>query len=90
MVGAASGSSVVSKIELKNEGGIHLKGAKLVENTDGNQVVVTRSTELVVQDDQGRDRERHKLPYGAVLTVNEGSEVSIGEVRLAVITLARL
>jgi DNA-directed RNA polymerase subunit beta' len=78
--GAASGSSVVSNIELKNHGRIHLKGAKLVENTDGKQVVVTRSSELVVQDDQGRDRERHKLPYGAVLSINEGSEVKIGDV----------
>jgi DNA-directed RNA polymerase subunit beta' len=78
--GAASGSSVVSNIELKNHGRVHLKGAKLVENTDGKQVVVTRSTELVIQDDQGRDRERHKLPYGAVLNVNEGSEVKIGDI----------
>ena len=78
--GAASGSSVVSNVELKNDGKIHLKGAKLVENTDAKQVVVTRSSELVVQDEQGRDRERHKLPYGAVLNVNEGSEVGIGDI----------
>ncbi len=78
--GAVSGSSVASSIELKNQGRIHLKGAKLVENTEGKQVVVTRSSELVIQDSQGRDRERHKLPYGAVLSVNEGSEVSIGDI----------
>jgi DNA-directed RNA polymerase subunit beta' len=78
--GAASGSSVISNVELKNKGRIMLKGAKLVENTDGKQVVVTRSSELVVQDDQGRDRERHKLPYGAVLSVNQGSEVNIGDI----------
>ncbi|MEM7196053.1 MAG: DNA-directed RNA polymerase subunit beta' [Pseudomonadota bacterium] len=78
--GAASGSSVVSQVELKNEGKIHLKGVKLVENSDGKHVVVTRSSELVVQDGHGRDRERHKLPYGAVLSVTEGSDVSIGDV----------
>ncbi len=78
--GAASSSSVVSNVELKNSGKIHLKSAKLVENTDGKQVVVTRSSELVVQDAQGRDRERHKLPYGAVLNVNEGSQVNIGDI----------
>ncbi|MGI9318907.1 MAG: DNA-directed RNA polymerase subunit beta', partial [bacterium] len=66
--GAASGSSVISQIELKNEGTISLRGVKLVENSDGNHVVVTRSSELVVQDEHGRDRERHKLPYGAVLS----------------------
>ncbi len=78
--GAASSSSVVSNVELKNSGRIHLKSAKLVENTEGKQVVVTRSSELVVQDEQGRDRERHKLPYGAVLNVNEGSRVRIGDI----------
>ena len=78
--GAASSSSVVSNVELKNSGKIHLKSTKLVENTDGKQVIVTRSSELVVQDEQGRDRERHKVPYGAVLNVNEGSQVSIGDI----------
>ncbi len=78
--GAASGSSVVSQVELKNEGRIHLKGVKLIKNTDRRHVVVTRSSELVVQDNHGRDRERHKLPYGAVLSVIEGSEVKIGDV----------
>jgi DNA-directed RNA polymerase subunit beta' len=78
--GAASGSAVTSQIELKNEGSIDLRGVKLVENSEGNNVVVTRSSELVVQDDQGRDRERHKLPYGAVLSVKEGSKVSVGDI----------
>ncbi len=76
--GAASGSSVTSQIELKNEGTISLRGVKLVKNSEGNNVVVTRSSELVVQDARGRDRERHKLPYGAVLTVDEGSSVNVG------------
>ncbi|MBX2867963.1 MAG: DNA-directed RNA polymerase subunit beta' [Acidiferrobacterales bacterium] len=78
--GAASGSSVVSQIELKNEGTISLRGVKLVQNSEGNNVVVTRSSELVVQDEHGRDRERHKLPYGAVLSVNEGSSVDVGSI----------
>ncbi|WP_423907912.1 DNA-directed RNA polymerase subunit beta' [Candidatus Spongiihabitans sp.] len=78
--GAASAAAVVSHVELKNKGKIHLKAAKLIKNSDGNHVVVTRSSELIVQDEQGRDRERHKLPYGAVLTVVEGSEVNIGDI----------
>ncbi|MEJ2176747.1 MAG: DNA-directed RNA polymerase subunit beta' [Gammaproteobacteria bacterium] len=78
--GAASGSSVTSQIELKNEGAISLRGVKLVENSEGNSVVVTRSSELVVQDEHGRDRERHKLPYGAVLSVKQGSKVEVGSV----------
>jgi DNA-directed RNA polymerase subunit beta' len=78
--GAASGAAVVSNVEVKNNGKIHLKGVKLVKNSDGNHVVVTRSSELIVQDDHGRDRERHKLPYGAVLNVVEGSSVNIGDI----------
>ena len=78
--GAASGSSVVSQVELKNAGSICLKHAKLVQNSEGRQVVVTASAELTVQDEQGRDRERHKLPRGAVLSVDEGSPVEVGEV----------
>ena len=78
--GAASSTTVSSYVELKNNGQIRLKGAKLVENTDGKQVVVIRSAELIVQDSQGRERERHKLPYGAVLVVNEGSSVKIGDI----------
>ncbi len=78
--GAASGASVISQVELKNEGSIHLKGVKLIKVARRRHVVVTRSSELVVQDNHGRDRERHKLPYGAVLSVIEGSKVSIGDV----------
>ncbi len=78
--GAASAAAVVSHVELKNKGKVHLKAAKLIKNSDGNHVVVTRSSELIVQDEQGRDRERHKLPYGAVLTVVEGSKVNIGDI----------
>ncbi|NKB75528.1 MAG: DNA-directed RNA polymerase subunit beta' [Gammaproteobacteria bacterium] len=78
--GAASGSSVISQVELKNSGRIHLKGVKLVKNSEGKSVVVTRSSELIVQDTHGRDRERHKLPYGAVLTIEEASEVNIGDI----------
>ncbi|NKB61173.1 MAG: DNA-directed RNA polymerase subunit beta' [Gammaproteobacteria bacterium] len=78
--GAASGSSVISQVELKNSGKIHLKGVKLVRNSEGKSVVVTRSSELIVQDDHGRDRERHKLPYGAVLGIEEGSNVEIGDI----------
>ena len=77
--GAASGTSVSSQIEVKNEGTIHLKGVKLVKNSDGKYVVVTRSGELIVQDKNGRDRERHKLAYGAVLSVKEDSAVKVGE-----------
>lgn len=78
--GSTTAAAVVSQIQLKSAGKIHLKAAKLIKNSDGNQVVVTRSSELVVQDKQGRDRENYKLPYGSVLTVDQGSKVKIGDI----------
>ncbi len=77
--GAASRAATVSKVEVKTNGAIKLNNVKLVSNTEGRQVVVTRSGELVVQDSHGSDRERYKLPYGAMLTANDGDEVKAGQ-----------
>jgi DNA-directed RNA polymerase subunit beta' len=77
--GAASRAAAVSKVEVKTNGTIKLNNIKLVSNTEGRQVVVTRSGELVVQDANGSERERYKLPYGAVLNVNDGDEVEAGK-----------
>ena len=77
--GAASRAAAVSKVEVKTNGSIKLNNVKLVSNTDGRQVVVTRSGELVVQDANGSERERYKLPYGAMLTVNDGDDIEAGQ-----------
>ncbi|MDJ0955337.1 MAG: DNA-directed RNA polymerase subunit beta' [Arenicellales bacterium] len=77
--GAASRAATVSKVEVKTNGRIKLNNVKLVSNTEGRQVVVTRSGELVVQDAHGSDRERYKLPYGAMLTVKDGAKVKAGQ-----------
>ncbi len=78
--GAASGSAVISQIELKNGGKIALRNAKLVENKEGNSVVVSRHGELFVLDVHGRNLEKHTLPYGAVLSVKERSQVVAGDI----------
>lgn len=78
--GAVSGSSVVSNVEVKNAGLIRFRDVKSIKNSDDKQVVVTRSGWLVVQDEHGRDRERHRLPYGAVLNVSEDTQVQIGDI----------
>ncbi len=77
--GAASRAAAVSSIEVKTKGTITLNNVKHIENA-GKYVVVTRSGELVVQDTNGVDRERYKVPYGTVLTVKDGDEVSRGQV----------
>jgi DNA-directed RNA polymerase subunit beta' len=77
--GAASRSAAASNISVKNEGAIRLHNIKTVENEAGNLVAVSRSGELGVIDDQGRERERYKIPYGAVLSVKDESAAKAGQ-----------
>jgi DNA-directed RNA polymerase subunit beta' len=76
--GAASRAATISNIEVKNGGTIRLHNVKLLKQKSGNQVVVSRSGELTVQDEVGRERERYKVPYGAVITVKEGDVAESG------------
>ncbi len=78
--GAASRSASVSSIEIKTSGTIRLHNIKTVTQENGNIVAVSRSGELTVVDTHGRERERYKVPYGAVLTVTDGSEAKGGDV----------
>jgi DNA-directed RNA polymerase subunit beta' len=78
--GAASRAAAVSRIEVKTSGMVRLKNLKVVKHASGNYVAVSRSGELIVQDDHGRNRERYKLPFGAVLSVHDGSKVKVGSV----------
>jgi DNA-directed RNA polymerase subunit beta' len=76
--GAASRASADDSIRVKQEGSIRLHNVKYVTRADGNLVVTARSGEIAVADENGRERERYKLPYGAVLSVNEGDSVDGG------------
>ncbi|MGH8273828.1 MAG: DNA-directed RNA polymerase subunit beta' [Gammaproteobacteria bacterium] len=78
--GAASRSAAVSHIEVKAKGTVRLHNLKHVENNEGHLIVISRSGELAVQDDVGRERERYKVPYGAAVTVRDGDEVEAGRV----------
>ncbi len=78
--GAASGAVAESRIEVKTNGAVKLKNIKLVKHASGNYAAVSRSGELLIQDEQGRDRERYKIPYGAVLSVHDGDKVKAGAV----------
>jgi DNA-directed RNA polymerase subunit beta' len=76
--GAASRSAAVNNIEVKNGGTIRLHNIKTVKHHSGKLVAVSRSGELAVVDDFGRERERYKVPYGANITVAEGDKVEGG------------
>jgi len=53
---------------------------RYVTSARGEAVVISRSGEIVVADDNGRERERHKVPYGATLSVKDGVAVKAGQV----------
>src|SRR5690606_36965840 len=77
--GAASRAAVASGVEAKSAGTIRFAGnMRYVTNAKGEKIVIARSAELVVADDMGRERERHKLPYGATLMVDDGMAIKAG------------
>src|SRR5690606_17031525 len=79
--GAASRTAVASQVESKSSGTARFtSGMRYVTNARGEPVVISRSGEVVVADDNGRERERHKVPYGATLTVKDGDAVRAGQV----------
>ncbi len=77
--GAASRAAAVSNIEVKNDGTVRFQNVKLITNSSKKNVVVTRSAELVIEDVHGVYRERYKVPYGALLEVNDGDKVAVGQ-----------
>ncbi|MDE0157770.1 MAG: DNA-directed RNA polymerase subunit beta' [Gammaproteobacteria bacterium] len=76
--GAASRAAAISSIDVKYGGSVRLDNVKLLEQESGNRVVVSRSGDVSLLDEVGRERERYKLPYGAVLTVQDGDAVQPG------------
>ncbi len=77
--GAAQSAAAIGVIEVKNKGTVRLSNIKTVTNKEGKLVAVSRSGELSIIDRDGHERERHKLPYGAILTVANGDVVKPGE-----------
>jgi DNA-directed RNA polymerase subunit beta' len=78
--GAASRASAVDSVKVKQDGVVRLINLKTVENKEKHLVAVSRSGELAVADENGRERERYKLPYGALIRVTDGAIVSAGDV----------
>lgn len=77
--GAASGSAAVSSIDVKSKGTVRLHNIKTVENSNSNLVAVSRSGELSIIDEHNRERERYKMPYGAIISINDGDAVEAGD-----------
>ncbi len=78
--GAASRAAAASSVDVRNKGLIRFHHIKTVQHEKGHLVAVSRSGEIGVVDDFGRERERYKIPYGAVIGVKEGAMVAGGQV----------
>lgn len=79
--GAASRAAVASSVEAKSSGVIGFNATmRYVTNSKGELVVIARSGEIIIQDEHGRERERHKVPYGAILTIKPDQTIKAGTI----------
>jgi DNA-directed RNA polymerase subunit beta' len=79
--GAASRTAVISQVEAKSNGVVRFTPQmRYVTNPKGEKVVISRTGEVLVTDDNGRERERHKVPYGATLSADDGGIVRAGAI----------
>ncbi len=79
--GAASRAAIASSVDAKSNGVIGFNSTmRYVTNSKGELVVIARSGEIVIHDEHGRERERHKVPYGAVLAVKADQSIKAGGV----------
>ncbi len=78
--GAASRAAAASSVEVRNKGVLRFHHIKTVQHEKGHLVAVSRSGEIGVVDDFGRERERYKIPYGAIINSKEGATVAAGQV----------
>jgi DNA-directed RNA polymerase subunit beta' len=79
--GAASRTVVASQVESKSNGVLkYSPNMRVVTTVRGEVIVVARSAEVIIVDDHGRERERHKVPYGAMLAIKESDAVRAGVV----------
>ncbi|MFZ4288994.1 DNA-directed RNA polymerase subunit beta' [Variovorax sp. HJSM1_2] len=78
--GAASRAAVASSVEAKSNGSIGFNATmRYVTNSKNELVVIARSGEIIISE-HGRERERHKVPYGAVLAVKADQAIKAGTV----------
>jgi len=78
--GAASRTAVQSHVEAKSAGTVRFTPTmRYLSNAKGDKVVISRSGEVMIADDNNRERERHKVPYGATLQASDGDQVRAGK-----------
>lgn len=78
--GAAQRGAEVSMIEGALDGAtVEIRNRNVVKNSEGLHVVMGRNTEVVLKDEHGREKARHRVPYGAKLAVDDGDTIVRGQ-----------
>jgi DNA-directed RNA polymerase subunit beta' len=77
--GAASRAAAIDNVRVKTTGTLKFSNLKTVAHAAGHLVAVSRSGELSVMDAHGRERERYRVPYGAVIEAKDGTAVKAGQ-----------
>ncbi len=78
--GAASRATAANNVQVKMAGKVKLHNIKIIQHHSGKFIAVSRSGEFAVVDEHGRERERYKIPYGAELSVADGSRAEAGQI----------
>ncbi|MFO7578927.1 MAG: DNA-directed RNA polymerase subunit beta' [Nitrosomonas halophila] len=79
--GAASRTIVASQVESKSNGIVRYShNIRYVKNVRSELIVISRSGEVMIQDENGRERERHKIPYGATLLIHDNDAIKAGQI----------
>ncbi len=63
--GAAQRGAEQSNVEAIADGVIEIRNRNVVQNSDKILIVMSRGTEVILKDTAGRERARHRVPYGA-------------------------
>ena len=79
--GAASRAAIASSVEAKSSGSVGFNTTmRYVSNSKGELVVISRSGEIIIADEHGRERERHKVPYGAIMAIKPDQQIKAGTI----------
>jgi DNA-directed RNA polymerase subunit beta' len=77
--GAAQRSAEQSSIEASFDALVKIENNNTVLNSEGVPIVMVRTLEVVLVDNNGKEKARHRIPYGAKLLVTEGQDIKRGD-----------
>jgi len=77
--GAVQRGTERSYIESVTEAKVKLINCTTVKNSRGVQIVMSRNAEMILVDGKGRDRAKHRIPYGSQLLIKDGAKVTRGD-----------